>query len=200
MIEMHVGAVALDRQSGEPIVVLSDAENKRTLPIWVGAPEARAITFAVKKIPTARPLTHDLLFSLIKRFGYAVKEIRIESLNSKTYRAMIVLVKENGAGHETKVMMDSRPSDAIALAVISEARVLVARDIVLQSSISTSPETDEQDEADFKKFLEGVKASDFKIDRGIESLEVNELLNGADEELEEVDDIQSELEDNAEDE
>ncbi len=169
MIEMHVGAIGLDKISGEPIILLSDAENKRTLPIWVGPLEARAIGLAVNKISSPRPLTHDLLLSLIKRIGYKLKEVKIDEMDGQVYKAMIVLVKETGIGHESSLSLDARPSDAIALATAVGAPVLVGENILNRATLmltdsqgaKATQEKLEKENADFAAFLEDLKASDF---------------------------------------
>lgn len=169
MIEMHVGAIGVDKISGEPIILLSDAENKRTLPIWVGAIEARAISLAVSKITSPRPLTHDLLLSLIKQIGYRLKEVQIDEMEGQTYKALIVLVKENGIGHESVLSLDARPSDAIALATSVGAPVLVGERIFNRATLMLTDSKSskearakiEKDDASFAKFLQDLKASDF---------------------------------------
>ncbi len=167
MIEMRIGAIGLDRISGEPVILLSDAENKCTLPIWVGPIEARAIGMAVNKVSSPRPLTHDLLHSMIKRMGYKLKEVQINELDGQVYKADLVLSKENGIGHETTMSIDARPSDAIALAAGAGAPVLVGEDIVIHArlmlenrSVGNAEKTVEKD-AEFSEFLENLNASDF---------------------------------------
>lgn len=164
LIEMHVDAIAVDRKTGDPIVLLCDTENKLSLPIWIGAPEARAISLAVKNIRSKRPLTHDLLFSIISKFGYSIREIQITELQNEAYIASIVLTKENGNGHETTMSIDARPSDAIALSVLSGARVLVSSDLVNSESFALTVEAKQPVDEAFKQFLQQVKASDFKLD------------------------------------
>lgn len=186
MIEMHVAAIALDKKSGEPMILMSDAENKRALPIWVGAAEARAISVAIQKILTPRPLTHDLLHAVIQRLGCSVKEVRITELKNNIFHASIVLAKRHGS-KINPIFMDARPSDAIALAVIAKAPVMVADEIVLNSCIAALSETDLRDKEDFKNFLDEVKASDFNVDvltkligLDVDEEDVKELLSDQD--------------------
>ncbi len=203
MIEMRVGAIAVDAQTGAPIVLLSDPENKRALPIWIGLPEARAITLAANNVHSRRPLTHELVLSVIKQFGYVVKEIEIEDIRDDTYIAAIVLAPKNDKDGKSVMKIDARPSDAIALATIVGAPVLVASEIVAQASVDISaaenlangqqvgnqqegekirgsrsrltgknrrqdPELEERERQEFKEFLAGINASDFKLNQPIE--------------------------------
>jgi uncharacterized protein len=192
-IEMTVGAIAIDR-NGEPIVLLNDLEEKRTLPIWVGLLEARAISLTTQKIKTKRPLTHQLMLNTIHRLGFSIKEILIDVARSDNYVASIVLSPsdENSGREETSI--DARPSDAIAIAIMSGLPVLVDREIVAQSSLAihrdVSDERAEHDVSDehgdhdenekrlerdehddrqaFKIFVDKLKASDFKSTEPIE--------------------------------
>jgi bifunctional DNase/RNase len=165
MIQMFVTSIALDKRSGEPIVLLNDANNNCALPIWIGAAEARAITIAVQKIPTSRPLTHDLLHSVIKRLGYTVKEIRINELKNNTYKALIVLARGKGKVRKSIITMDARPSDAIALSAIADAPLMVAKEIIHRSNVLviTASEDDRKEKEKFREFLQDIKASDFKL-------------------------------------
>ncbi|HEY9784724.1 MAG TPA: bifunctional nuclease family protein [Candidatus Obscuribacterales bacterium] len=170
MIEMSVTAIALDRVSGEPIVVLNDQSHLKALPIWIGAAEARAISFAVKKVRTQRPLTHDLLFQTIKQLGHSIKEVLIDGTIENVFRATIVLSSDRDG---SAVELDARPSDAIALSLIAGARVLVSDDLVIDANKIIDPELeDEKAEAnardEFRKFVQNLKASDFTFGAPVE--------------------------------
>lgn len=161
MIEMHVGAVALDQMTGEPIVVLNDGEKKRALPIWIGVPEARAIAMAVNNLRMARPLTHELLFQAVCSMGYEVRQVNIDGIDGGTFTAKIILSSEDGGD---EITLDSRPSDAIALASMAKLPVMVAEALLQKASIQ-SPRSQKREKAEeakkFKEFVSGLKASDF---------------------------------------
>jgi bifunctional DNase/RNase len=163
MIEMFVAGIALDARNGHPIVVLNDSTKRRALPIWIGMPEANAITRALDNQKPERPMTHDLLLNVITQLGYKVKQIEINELSSNTYFATIYLEVDDPAHKvsETKAI-DSRPSDAIALALRAKAAIFVSAQVVADGTIPADFEKDEAEAEEFKKFVDGLKASDFK--------------------------------------
>jgi bifunctional DNase/RNase len=165
IIELYVMGIALDTRTGTPIVVLNDQENRRALPIWIGTAEASAIIRQLENIKSARPMTHDLLFNVIETAGYTVKKIEINDINSDTYYASIYLVHEDGTEHT----IDSRPSDAIALALKVGTPIFATANVVAEGTISTDHERDEAEAQEFKDFLSNLKASDFKFNGDIES-------------------------------
>lgn len=167
MIEMTVAGIALDARTGHPIVVLNDSSKRRALPIWIGMFEANAITRALENFKPERPLTHDLLLNAIQQLGYKVKHIEINELSANTYYATIVL-QVNDPAHkvETTKPIDARPSDAIALALRAKAPIFVSPQVVAEGTIPADFEKDEEEAEEFKKFIEGLKASDFKKFKG----------------------------------
>ena len=182
LIEMHVNAIAMDRVSGEPIVILNDDEKKRALPIWVGLLEARAISLAMKKERPPRPLTHELFLSTVKELGYELTQIEINELDSQTFKATLVL--ESNSEETLKTLrIDSRPSDAIALATIEKCPVLVAVDVLDRACVELSyeDEKEESERKEFQDFLKDLKASDFKLQTEKE-LEQESFQPGPDEE------------------
>jgi uncharacterized protein len=186
MIEMQVAGLFVDASSGVPIVVLNNDETQLVLPIWVGVAEARAISLAVNNMEPTRPLTHDLYLSTIEQLGYSLQEARINGLQSDAYTACLVL-QAKGFGSST-IEVDSRPSDAIALATACGAKVFVSMDILNKMGIKQSnikvkagmenmrgflekayensdiPVPPKDDE--FRNFLKDLKASDFKLPDG----------------------------------
>lgn len=165
MVELYVMGIALDTRTGTPIVVLNDNENRRALPIWIGTAEASAIIRQLENIKSARPMTHDLLYSVIESTGYAVTRIEINDINSDTYYASIYLVHQDGR----QEIIDSRPSDAIALALKAKIPIFATANVVSEGTISTDQERDEAEAEEFREFLSDVKASDFKFPGDIES-------------------------------
>ena len=129
-IEMSVGGLTLDPVTKTPIVILKDTENKLNLPIWIGLLEATAMATEIEGIKMARPMTHDLLKTILGEFGCAVESVEITELKENTYYASVNL---NVAGRH--VMIDSRPSDAIALALRTKSPIYVAKAVLEASSV-----------------------------------------------------------------
>lgn len=157
MIEMFVMGIALDTRTGTPIVVLNDNENRRALPIWIGTAEASAIIRQLENIPTTRPMTHDLLFNILQNTGYSIEKVEINEISSDTYYASIFIKHKEGE----EQIIDSRPSDAIALCLKSKAPIYVTPNVLAEGTISTDQERDEAEAEEFRNFLNNVKASDF---------------------------------------
>lgn len=159
--------IALDTRTGTPIVVLNDAENRRALPIWIGTAEASAIIRQLENIKSTRPMTHDLMFNMLTQLGYRITRIEINDLNSDTYYASIFI--EDEAGKEN--IVDSRPSDAIALALRANAQIFATANVVADGTISTDQARDEAEAEEFRDFIKDLKPSDFKnrFNRDIES-------------------------------
>lgn len=159
MIEMQVVGIALDTKSGSPIVVLSDKENRRALPIWIGSSEASSIIRHMESIKTERPMTHDLICNLIKELNYKVEKIEINDVvNATTYFANIYLSNEEGKKH----IIDSRPSDAISIALRTKAPIYVTANVIAEGTISVDDDRDKKEAEEFKEFVKDLKPSDFK--------------------------------------
>jgi hypothetical protein len=137
-VRMTVRALVMDPVSNMPVVILEDAGQTSFLPIWIGVCEANAISLQLEGVSTPRPMTHDLLRDLIRATGYTVDHVLIHSLADSVFLASIHLV--NGAGESREI--DSRPSDALALALRTEAAVLVDPE-VLSRSVIAGPSQDE---------------------------------------------------------
>jgi hypothetical protein len=120
MIAMKVFGLALDEESQVPVLVLKDDEEEKTLPIWIGAMEAMAISLTLNNVALPRPMTHDLLLSTIRGMGGEITRIEVTDLQEGTYYAELVITI---GGEEKRI--DSRPSDAIALALRAEAEIFV---------------------------------------------------------------------------
>ena len=113
MVEVRLSAVRVDLQSNTPVLLLTEAEGLgRTLPIFIGAPEATAIAFAIQGVATPRPMTHDLLRDMVEALGASLERVVITELRSATYFAELQLKRGTGT-----LNVSSRPSDAVALAV-----------------------------------------------------------------------------------
>jgi len=131
--EMLVAGVTVDPVTKSPIVVLKDRENRCALPIWIGLLEANAIVLALEGVELPRPMTHDLMKSLLEGTGTRLRKVEITDIRENTYYASLHLEGSSGA-----YTVDSRPSDAIALALRFGAPVLVAEG-VLEKAMSVDP-------------------------------------------------------------
>lgn len=130
-IEMFVGGLVMDPTTQAPIVVLKDETGEVTLPIWIGVTEATSIASAIKQIAMARPLTHDLFYDLLLQLGITVQRIVITELREATYFSELIL----GQGDKVLVL-DARPSDAIAMALRASAPIYVAQRVLDQARVA----------------------------------------------------------------
>lgn len=158
MIEMRVMGIALDTRTGSPIVVLHDKENRKALPIWIGSAEASAIIRKIENLAVARPMTHDLIIDIIKQTGYILDRVEINDVENETYFASLILVDKD----KKEIEIDSRPSDAIAVAIRIDAPIFVSANVLASGSVSTDSAKDEEEEKEFKDFIQSVKPSDFE--------------------------------------
>jgi bifunctional DNase/RNase len=154
LVPMTIKGLMLDPVSNSPIVVLKDEEEKFFLPIWVGIFEANAIALQLENVATPRPMTHDLLKDMIGQLEGRVMRIVINDLRDSTFFAQIRVL----TGGKT-LEVDARPSDAIALALRTEAPIFVAQ-AVLDQAQTISPENVEVDEERSKKWLESLDTED----------------------------------------
>lgn len=154
LVSMSIKGLMLDPVSNSPIVVLKDETEKLFLPIWVGIFEANAIALQLENISTPRPMTHDLLRNMIAELDGRVSRVVINDLRDSTFFAQILVI----TGGRT-LELDARPSDAIALALRTEAPIFVAK-TVLDQAQTISPEAgDEQDEK-LKKWFDQLGPDD----------------------------------------
>ncbi|MBI2891151.1 MAG: bifunctional nuclease family protein [Nitrospirae bacterium] len=128
-LQMKVAGIAVDPFAGLPIVILKDLEDKQAVPIWIGLFEASAIATEMEKVKPPRPITHDLLRNVLQALGTKVTRIEVTDLKEDTFFAVIYLQSAQGE----QFSIDSRPSDAIALALRTEAPIFVAKDVVERS-------------------------------------------------------------------
>ena len=139
-IEVKIRALMMDPNSGTPIIILKDVQSDTMLPIWVGAYEANAIALEIEKIAPPRPMTHDLLRNLIVELGVHVDRVVVTSLRDNTFFAVIEMHNSDG----DKMVLDSRPSDAIALALRADCPIYVDMEVI-KASRNTLP-TEESEE------------------------------------------------------
>lgn len=141
-IEVKIRALMMDPNSGTPIIILKDVGSETMLPIWVGAYEANAIALEIEKIAPQRPMTHDLLRNLIVEMGARVERVVVTELRDNTFFAVI----EMRAGDGTALMLDSRPSDAIALALRADCPIFVDMEVIRASrnTVASGEESSEE--------------------------------------------------------
>ena len=167
---MTVYGVSFDLVGKQPIVLLKTSDENKFLPIWIGHPEAAAILMKLQGASPQRPMTHDLLTDLIAELDAEVTRITVTELRENTFYARITL-ERNGS----EIEVDSRPSDAIALAVRVEAKIYAADEVIEESGIEFESEEDaanderirrvsalgDVDPAEFRAFLDTVTPEDF---------------------------------------
>ena len=162
MIEVTIDSIRVSLMSQHRVVILKDSESDRYLPIWIGACEADAITIELQGVEVARPFTHDLLKSSINQLGGKIKSVIINDLHNEVFYAQIIL-DVNGRRME----IDSRPSDALALAV--RAKVPIYIDETVMDKAAITPEEDISEGAGddklksspFKDLIDGLNLDDF---------------------------------------
>jgi len=143
-IEVKIRALMMDPNSGTPIIILKDVNSETMLPIWVGAYEANAIALEIEKIAPPRPMTHDLLRNLIVELGLTVDRVVVTSLRDNTFYAVIEMSSPEGEA----MRLDSRPSDAIALALRADCPIFVDLEVIQASKNSMSTEEEAESEGE----------------------------------------------------
>ena len=161
MQEMVIYGVSFDLVGKQPIVLLKTADGNKFLPIWIGHPEAAAILMKLQGAATPRPMTHDLFTEILGQLEARVVRIAVTELRENTFYALITVAVDG-----TELEIDSRPSDAIALAVRSGAPIFAAEAVIEESAIEFEHEDVNEEEVveEFKKFLDEVKPDDFSTE------------------------------------
>jgi bifunctional DNase/RNase len=158
MVEMTIYGVSFDLVGKQPIVLLKTSEGNKFLPIWIGHPEAAAILMKLQGATAPRPLTHDLLVNILGELEVEIVRVTVTELRENTFYASIT-IQQGGA----EIEIDSRSSDAIAVAVRAQAPIFAADAVIEESAIEfEGDEVNEEEIVDeFKRFLESVSAEDF---------------------------------------
>ena len=161
MHEMVIYGVSFDMVGKQPIVLLKTADGNKFLPIWIGHPEAAAILMKLQGAATPRPMTHDLFTEILGQLEARVVRIAVTELRENTFYALITVAVDG-----TELEIDSRPSDAIALAVRAGAPIFAAEAVIEESAIEFEHEDVNEEEVveEFKKFLDEVKPDDFSAE------------------------------------
>ena len=155
-IEFKIKGLMMDPITNSPIVVLQDAASETLLPIWVGIFEANAIALQIEKVETPRPMTHDLIKGLLNHLNAQVLKVVVTELKENTFYALIFL-NFNGK----LLTVDSRPSDAIALALRTDSPIFVTDEVIAQSStLSTSSPSDRSTPDQIRQWLENLGPED----------------------------------------
>ncbi len=161
MQEMVIYGVSFDMVGKQPIVLLKTADGNKFLPIWIGHPEAAAILMKLQGASPPRPMTHDLFTDMLAQLEARVVRIAVTELRENTFFALITISVDG-----SEIEVDSRPSDAIALAVRSDAPIYAADSVIEESAIEFEHEdvNEEKVVEEFKKFLDEVKPEDFSTE------------------------------------
>ena len=162
MVKVKIESIRASLMSEHRLVVLKDVNSERLLPIWIGRCEAEAIAIRLQNVEILRPLTHDLLNNAITEMGGQVSHITVNDLRNNTFYAQIA-VNLNGRSVE----IDSRPSDAIALAVRANATIFVAEHVMAEASIVPEPDiveaTDNEELSAFRDFVNTLDLDDLPV-------------------------------------
>jgi len=150
LVKMEIKNLMIDPINEMPIIVLMNEESKEVLPIWVGFFEANAIALKIEGVPTPRPMTHDLIINIIQQLEATVTRVEIYKLEENTYYSNIYLDHKG-----SEISIDSRPSDAIAIALRTESTVLVDSE-VLKSASSFQVSDDPEQQEKLKRWLENL--------------------------------------------
>ena len=165
MQEMHIYGVSFDIVGKQPIVLLKTADGNKFLPIWIGHPEAAAILMKLQGATTPRPMTHDLVTEMLAQLEARVIRITVTELRDSTFYASITIQQDG-----SEIEIDSRPSDAIALAVRAEAPIFADDRVIEESAIEFEGEEVNEEEIvdEFRKFLDQVTPDEFAVEEGEE--------------------------------
>jgi uncharacterized protein len=153
-IEMKIRGLMMDPVTNMPIVILKDLSGNSVLPIWVGVYEANAIALEIEKVATPRPMTHDLIKSLLLGLGTAVNKVVVSELKDETFYAVIWLDRDGEL-----ISVDSRPSDALAVALRLDCPIYV-EETVLKSSKQAASVSNKVPDEEVRRWLEGLNDED----------------------------------------
>jgi len=149
-IEMTIKGLMIDPITNMPIIILRDSDGQRMLPIWVGVFEANAIALQLESVQTPRPMTHDLMKNLLEEMGAQIQRVVVCDLRENTFYATIYLNT-----NQRTIAIDSRPSDAIALALRTESPIMV-EESVIEGARNAETSKESSDVGRLRKWLEGL--------------------------------------------
>ncbi|MEB3177375.1 MAG: bifunctional nuclease family protein [Synechococcus sp.] len=162
MVEMSVAGIALDAANRSPIVLLRDPSGRRQVPIWIDQAQAQNILAGLHVKEPPRPLSHDLMASLMVVGGVELDRVIIHSIEENTFLAVLKLRDDSGEEHE----LDCRPSDAIALALRTGSSLWMLEEVVGDASIPVDAEADAEEVEDFRRFVEGLSPAELIRQQG----------------------------------
>jgi bifunctional DNase/RNase len=167
MQKMDIYGVSFDLVGKQPIVLLKTADGNRFLPIWIGHPEAAAILMKLQNASSPRPLTHDLMTDMLAQLDAQILRVTVTELRDNTFYAAITLLQDGA-----EIEIDSRPSDAIALAVRTEAPIFADDSVIEESAIEFEGEEVNEEEivSEFRSFLDRVSPEEFATEEGDEEI------------------------------
>ena len=167
VVEMSVAGIALDATSRSPIVLLRDPSRRRQVPIWIDQAQAHNIMAGLNGTPQPRPLSHDLMASLLEAGGLRLERVIIHAIEDSTFRAVLRLSPDHDVAQpvaqdesepnpegECLAEIDARPSDAIALAIRTGSSIWMLEEVVAEASIAVDAEADAEDQDQFRRFLD----------------------------------------------
>lgn len=161
MIEMKVAGIAIDAVNRSPIVLLKDGTDRRALPIYINQDQAKAIIGALENQKPPRPLTHDLLVNILQAWDMTLERVVIHSIQDGTFYAIL-----NVSQGEVKKEIDSRPSDAIAIALRTNTPIWVMEEVLADASIPVDRDADEAEQRAFREFLANLRPEDLIQGKG----------------------------------
>jgi bifunctional DNase/RNase len=157
MSEMRVVGIRVEQPQNQPVLLLREADGDRYLPIWIGQTEATAIVLEQQGVEPARPLTHDLITTLIGALGHTLREVRIVDLQEGTFYADLVF--------DQNLTVSARPSDSVAIALRAGVPIYAEESVLAEAGL-VMPDEREDEVEKFKEFLESVSPDDFKATDG----------------------------------
>ncbi len=162
---MSVGGLALDASTRNPIILLLDPSQRRQVPIWIDHAQAHHIMAGIKKLYTDSPLSHDLMVSILSLGDLKLKKVVIHSIENGNFQAVLQISKNsnkkdsNDEKEADSFEIKARPSDAIALAVRASCGIWMLEEVVSKASIAVDINADEEDQNEFRQFLQGISPS-----------------------------------------
>jgi uncharacterized protein len=155
-VEMKIRGLMMDPVTNMPIVILKDVGGSTVLPIWVGVYEANAIALEIEKVSTPRPMTHDLIKSLLLGLNTNLRKVVVSDLKDDTFYAVIWLDRDGEL-----ISVDSRPSDALALALRLDCPIYVEETVLKSSKLAATVSSKVNDADELRRMLEGLNDEDF---------------------------------------
>ena len=169
MVEMTVTGLALDASNHSPIVLLRDASGRRQVPIWIDNSQAHNIIAGLKREQSDRPLTHDLIISLLVAAELSLSKVIIHAIEDNAFKAVLKLRSNKSTDSESKnthdkdkplIEIKARPSDAIALAIRAKCSIWMLEQVVSEASIPVNEEADAEDQNEFNRFVDDLRPAD----------------------------------------